>query len=279
VVIGGGVTGAEFAYFFNRMGCQVSWVTDLPTLLPRADRDLSGTLEQALQARGVAVRKTIPVRSASTEGNGVVVVTLANGHTLSGSHAFIAIGRRPDTTGLDLQAAGIATTTRGITVDDLCRTSQPHIYAAGDVAGAPYVANRGQAQARVAVRHALGVATPPFRPETVIEAVYTSPQVAQVGLSEQEASLQGRAVKVSRAHYEDALKPRLSGDPAGFIKILTDPDDGRVVGAAAVGDRAAEVLSPMAVAIEGGVTRDVLAALFPAYPTLSELIGIAARGY
>jgi dihydrolipoamide dehydrogenase len=278
VVIGGGVTGAEFAYFFNRMGCQVTWVTDLPTLLPRANRDLSDALEQVLHARGVVVQKSVPVQSVSTEGDGIVA-TLRDGHTRSGSHAFIAIGRRPDTAGLDLQAAGIAATARGITVDDFCRTSQSHIYAAGDVAGAPYVANRGQTQARVAARHALGVVASPFRPETVIEAVYTSPQVAQVGLSEQEASIQGRTVKVYRAPYEDALKPRLSGDPAGFVKTLTDPDDGRVLGAAAFGDRAAEVLSPMAVAIAGSITLDVLAALFPAYPTVTEIVSIAARGY
>jgi dihydrolipoamide dehydrogenase len=278
IIIGGGVTGAEFTYFFNRMGYPVTWVTDLAILLPRTDRDLSDALEQALQARGVTILKSAPVQSVMAEDDGVVA-TLKDGRSLAGSHAFIAMGRRPDTAGLNLEAASIAYTAQGIHVDAFCQTSQPHIYAAGDVAGAPYIANRGQAQARVAARHALGVATPPFRAEAIIEAIYTSPQLAQLGLTEFEAAHQGHTVKVYRAEYGDALKPRLSGDAMGFIKLLVDPQEGRILGGAALGERAAEVLGAIAVAMVGGVKIDTLATLFPAYPTLTELVGIAVRGY
>lgn len=278
IVAGGGVTGTEFAYFFNRMGAQVTWVTDLPQILPRVDPDLSDALEQALSARGVTVMKSAPVESVRPQTDGVSV-RLKDGRSLAGSHAFLAIGRRADLTGLALDAAGVDCTAEGIATDAFGRTSQAHIYAAGDVTGPPFIANRGQSQARIAARHASAAETAEFRPETVVEAVYTAPQVGVVGLGESEATAIGRPVKVFRAALDKALKPRLSGATAGFVKILCDADDGRVLGESAYGDRAAEVLASVAVAIAGGTTLETLAAVFPAYPTLSELPGIAVRGY
>ncbi len=231
-----------------------------------------------MQARGVTIVKSAPVVAVRAEGSGVAV-GLQDGRTLSGTHAFIAVGRRADVAGLALETAGVGFSAQGIEVDDLCRTSQPHIYAAGDAAGPPYVANRGQTQARVAARHAVGAAQAAFRPETVIEAVYTHPQVAQVGLTEAGAAAAGRPVRVYRADYRNALKPRLSADVTGFIKLCVGARDGRIVGAAAVGDRAAEILGSVAVAIAAEMKLDGLAAVFPAYPTLTEIVGIAARGY
>jgi pyruvate/2-oxoglutarate dehydrogenase complex dihydrolipoamide dehydrogenase (E3) component len=279
IVIGGGVTGAEFSYFFNGMGCQVTWVTDLATVLPRTDPDLTETLEQGLRDSGVEILKSAPVQSVTTRGDSVAAV-LKDGRTLSGSHAFLAIGRKPDLTALTLESAGVSYTAQGIDVDPFGRTSVPHIFAAGDVTGPPFIANRGQAQARVATRQALGTVTGLCRSETVIEAVYTRPQIAQVGLTEAQAANEGRPVKVFKAAYREALKPRLSGDnTTGFVKILAAPTDGRILGGAGVGDRAAEVISLVAVAIAADLKVEHLAALFPAYPTLSELVGIALRGY
>jgi dihydrolipoamide dehydrogenase len=149
IVAGGGVTGTEFAYFFNRMGAQVTWVTDLPQILPRVDPDLSDALEQALSARGVTVMKSAPVESVRPQTDGVSV-RLKDGRSLAGSHAFLAIGRRADLTGLALDAAGVDCTAEGIATDAFGRTSQAHIYAAGDVTGPPFIANRGQSQARIA---------------------------------------------------------------------------------------------------------------------------------
>ena len=278
LVIGGGVTGAEFAYFFNRMGSQVTWITDQPVLLPQFDPDLAAVLEQTLCDRGVTIIKGMAVQAAQAQGD-EVRLELADGRQLQGSQALIAIGRRPDLAGLDLEAADIAYTAQGVTVDAFGRTSAPHIFAAGDVTGAPYIANWGQAQARVAVRCALDQPTPSFRPETIIEAIYTSPQLAQVGLIEAQAHAQGRAIKIYRADFSAALKSRLAASPAGFIKILVTPETGRIVGSAAVGERAAEILSTLAVAIAREMTVEQVASLFPAYPTLAELVGIAARGY
>ena len=278
IVIGGGVTGAEFAYFFRRMEAQVTWVTDVDSMLPRCDADLTSALEDAFAMRGIAMVKSSPVQAVRTAGERVVL-TLGDGRTLEGSHAFIAIGRKPDLENLSLEAAGLVYTSTGITVDGFGRTSQPHIYAAGDATGPPFIANRGQAQARVSARHALDAPTAAFSPETVIEAVYTSPQVAQVGLTEAAAGAAGVNCEVLRAGYDEALKPRLAGSSEGFIKVLIDREDGRVVGGGCFGERAAEVLASVCVAIAGGVTRAQLSALFPAHPTLGELVSVASRGY
>jgi dihydrolipoamide dehydrogenase len=260
------------------MVSQVTWITDQPVLLPQFDADLSAVLEQTLGDRGVAIIKGTAVQAAQVQGEDVRL-ELADRRPLQGSQALIAMGRRPDLAGLDLEAAGIARTAQGITVDPFGRTSVPHIFAVGDVTGAPFIANRGQAQAWVAARCALDQPTPPFRPETIIEAVYTSPQLAQVGLTEAQACARGQAIKVYRADFSAALKSRLAASPAGFIKLLVTPETGRVVGGAAVGERASEVLSTLAVALAAEMTVEHVASLFPAYPTLAELVGIAARGY
>jgi dihydrolipoamide dehydrogenase len=278
IVIGGGVTGAEFASFFAAVGARVVWITDQDQMLPRSDRDLSAALERSFAARGVGILKNAPVAAVRREDDGVAV-QLRDGSVLNGSHAFIAIGRRPDTDALGLEAADVAHGPDGIGVDVYCRTGRPNIYAAGDVTGPPFVANRGLAQARVAARHACGIAVAPFREYAVIEATYTSPQVAQVGVGETQAATTERRVRVFRAAYDQALKPRLGGTAHGFVKILADARDGRIVGGGAFGERAAEVLAPVAVAIAGALAVEDLAAVFPAYPTLAELIGIAVRGY
>ncbi|MCP5363752.1 MAG: NAD(P)/FAD-dependent oxidoreductase [Hyphomicrobiales bacterium] len=276
IVVGGGVTGAEFAYFFNRMGADVTWVTDVARVLPRVDSDMSELFEATLVGRGVTVFKDAPVTSVQSSELGVTV-TLRDGHPLTGSHGFLALGRRPDLTDLGLEASGVETADMRIVVDNYGRTTQPHIYAVGDAAGAPFIANRGQAQARIAARHAGGADTPPFRPDTIIEAVYTQPQLAQVGLTEADAAREKIAVQIHRGSYAAALKPHLSGDTAGFVKILAAPGSSRILGAGAVGDRAAELLAPVAVAIAAKQPLSTLADIFLAYPSLSEVVGLAAR--
>ncbi len=276
IVIGGGVTGAEFASFFLSTGCEVTWVTDLARMLARFDPDIGEAVVESLAARGMTVVRSQPVVAARAGEEGVVV-SLAGGRRLLGTHAFLALGRKADVADLGLDAVGLEVSDRGLATDAYGRTAQPHVYAAGDAAGPPFVANRGHAQARVAARHAAGAATPPFRPECVVEAVYAHPEAAQVGLTEIAAAAAKRPVRVGRARYGDALKAELGGAAEGFVKVVADAGDGRVVGAAAVGDSAAEVLAPAAVAIAAGMTVDDLAAIFPAHPTWSELLPLAAR--
>ncbi|MFZ1416143.1 MAG: NAD(P)/FAD-dependent oxidoreductase [Defluviicoccus sp.] len=278
IIIGGGVTGAEFAYFFRCAGCAVTWITDQPLMLPTFDLEVATALERSLEVRGVEMVKSAPVASGAAVGDGVRI-TLQDGTALEGSHAFIAIGRRADLADLGLTATGIVHTPAGVRIDAHCRTSKHHIYAAGDAAGPPYTANCGMARARVAARHATGAPTAPFRPHAVIETTYTLPQAAQVGLTESAAAELDRPVCVFRARYGAALKARLGEAAEGFVKLLAKPDDGRLLGGAAFGDRAAEILAPVALAVAKGLSVEDLSETFAAHPTLSELAGIALRGY
>jgi dihydrolipoamide dehydrogenase len=278
IVIGGGITGAEFAYFFRCAGSAVTWLTDQTLMLPTFDPEVAAALEQSLAARGVAAIKSAPVASAAATGDRVCV-TLQDGTPVEGSHAFIAIGRRADLADLGLAAAGIVHTPAGVQIDAHCRTSKTNIYAAGDAAGPPYTANCGMARARAAARHAAGVPAAPFRPHAVIEASYTLPQAAQVGLTESAAAELDRPVSVYRARYGAALKARLGETAEGFVKLVAKPDDGRLLGGAAFGDRAADVLAPVALAVAKGLSIEDLSETFAAHPSLSELVGIALRGY
>ncbi|GBC94364.1 Dihydrolipoyl dehydrogenase [bacterium HR16] len=277
VMVGGGVTGSEFAYLFRVLGSRVTVVTDMPRLLPRADGEVSQLLEHAFRQMGIEVLLSSPVESVTATDSGVQV-RLADGRTLEGSHAFIAIGRRADLTRLNLEATGVQPSPQGLSLNEYLQSSVPHIYAVGDAAGPPFTLNRGWAQAQVAVRHALGLPTPPFRAELVVEAVYTQPQVAQVGITEAQARQQGISVKVLRAGYADNLKAQLLGETEGLVKLVVEESTGKLLGGSAAGPHAADILAPLAVAMSLGGTAETLASLYPAHPTLVELLHEAARG-
>lgn len=278
IMIGGGVTGAEFAYFFAQMGRRVSWLTDRPAMLPRMDADLASALAQSLVTRGVEILTSAPVAAAHADADGVRV-KLRDGRSIEGSHAFIAVGRRPDIADLGLAACGIDVGGDRVVVDGFCRTACATVYLIGDAAGAPFVANRALAQARVAARNAVGASTRPFRPDTVVEATYTAPQLACVGISETAAAAEEIEITVRRMDFADALKPRLAGAREGFVKLIVSSADGRLLGAGAFGHHAAEILTPLTLAIAEGLILEDLADVFPAYPTFSELPFSAARGY
>lgn len=271
IMVGGGVTGSEFAYLFRTLGSAVTVVTDMPRLLPRADEEVSTALEDSFTAQCIVIRLSAPVQAVELVEDGVEV-TLASGERIQGSHAFIAIGRRADLDRLNLQAAGVESTPSGVATNEFMRTTASNIYAVGDAAGAPYTLNRGLAQAYVAVKHALGVATTRFRPEMVVEAVYTHPQVAQVGLTEAMAQQAGYEVTVKRSLYAHTFKAQLLGVTKGFVKVLEDRHSAKLLGASAFGEHAADVLAPVAVAIAQGVGIDALAPIFPAHPTFTEAL-------
>jgi dihydrolipoamide dehydrogenase len=277
IMVGGGVTGSEFAYLFRMLGSEVTVVTDMPRLLPRADEEVSQALEHAFEQMGIRVMFSSPVESVMATP-GEVRVQLSDGSVLEATHAFIAIGRRPDLSRLNLEAVGLQPTPQGVPVNEYLQSQVPHFYIVGDAAGAPFTVNRGWAQARVAVRHALGVPVEPFRADLVVEAVYTQPQVAQVGLTEAQTREQGLKVKVLRARYADNLKAQLLGEREGFVKLVVDEATGRLLGGSAAGSHAADVLAPLAVAMALGGTLESLASVYPAHPTLVELLTEAASG-
>lgn len=276
IVVGGGVTGAEFVYAFNRLGVDVTWLVDEFGVLPPFDREVVGIFTETLAARQVIRYEGVAADTAVADDDGVTV-TLPDGRSFRADMAFMAIGRRPDIAGLNLSAAGLPEDPRrGIEVDGYGRSSIPHIYAAGDVSGLPMTANKAMAQGWIAGRHAAGAPVDPYRADTTVEAVYTDPQVAQVGLSESAAQAAGRPVQVRRLDYGANLKALLLNETAGFIKLIA-ADDGLLLGAAAVGGHATDMLAPVALGLRLGARLDDLTALFTAHPGLGELTFAAAR--
>jgi dihydrolipoamide dehydrogenase len=277
IIVGGGITGTEFVYAFNRLGVAVTWLVDEFGVLPPFEREVVSALVKALEHRGVARHEGVAADSAVADGNGVMV-TLRDGRSFKAEMAFIAIGRQPDVAELNLNAAGLTVDPRrGIAVDGTMRSAAPHIYAAGDATGMPMTANKAMAQGWIAGRHAAGASADPYRSGTLVEAVYTDPQVAQVGLTEKRAQERGRPVRVLRLGYEALLKAALLDETEGFVQLVADAEDGTLLGASAIGAHASNVLTPLALGIRLGIRLDNLAALFPAHPGLSELAFAAAR--
>jgi dihydrolipoamide dehydrogenase len=273
VVVGGGATGSEFVYLFSRLGVDVTWVVTERGVLPMFHSEAGQFLGQVLVRRGVHLVKDKRAARIEAGEDGIVLVT-QDGAQFAADAAFLAIGRRPDTARLNLAAAGLALGSLGeVEVDGFCRSSVPHIYAAGDVAGRPMLANQAAVQARVAGRHAAGTATSPYRPETVVYAIYTEPQVAQVGVW----TAQDEAVQTARLSFEAGLKAHLQPYGEGFVQLACSAADGRVLGGLAVGPHAADVLAPVAVAVQMGAAIEDLAATGGANPTTGELAFLAAR--
>jgi pyruvate/2-oxoglutarate dehydrogenase complex dihydrolipoamide dehydrogenase (E3) component len=270
VAIGAGATGSEFTYLFNRLGADVTWIIDQYGVLPAFIPEAGLFLANVLAARGVRLVRDQLAERVEHDEDGVVVVT-SDGQRYAADMAFVAIGRKPDLSRLNLEAAGLQVPAgQAPATDGYGRTGVPGLYLVGDAAGAPMVANRAMAQGRVAGRHAAGVPTSPFRPETVIHAIYTEPQVAQVGIA------QGEGVHTMRLPFRQALKAHLLAETEGFVMLAYD-DDRRLLGGVGVGSHAADVLAPVAMAIHMNAALDDLAALYSAHPTISELAFMAAR--
>lgn len=272
VVIGGGATGTEMAYLFNRLGLAVTWVVEpkgvLPTFAPAA-----GELVAAILAtRGVTLVRNARADHIEHEGDDVAVV-MADGRRVKAAMAFVAIGRTPDLQRLNVAGVGLALNAANHPIiDDFCQTTVPGIYAVGDIVGPPMVANRAMAMARVAGLHAAGGPVAPFNPHAVVAAIYSEPQVAQVGI----VTADDGTIQTTRVPVSAALKSHLIADLEGFVELAYD-QSGKVTGGVAVGPHAGDTLAPVALAVHVGATVRDLAAIYAAHPGLSELAFAAAR--
>lgn len=269
-VVGGGATGSEFVYLFNRLGLDVTWIVDQFGVLPDFDPDAGRFIADTLVRRGVNLVAGQMASQIDQTDEGIAVV-LADGSRHAADMAFLAIGRKTDVAGLNLEAAGLVLEKGTVAVDVYGRSPQPHIYFAGDVTGPPMIANKATAQAWAAGQHAAGLTLPVCPPEAVIAAIYTEPQVAQVG------TLSGAGVKTSQVPYLASMKTHLLPEGDGFVKLAYGENDSRIVGAVAVGHYAADVIAPVAVAIRAGLTVQEFGVLYGAHPTFSELAFTAAR--
>ena len=276
VVIGSGVTGAEFASAYLAMGAQVSLVSSRDRVLPGEDSDAAELLQKVFERRGMhSVRGRAARVERTAEG---VVVHLQDGSSVVGSHALMTVGSVPNTAGLGLEDVGVALTEAGfVGVDRVSRTTAPGIYAAGDCTGVLMLASVAAMQGRIAMWHALGEAVSPIRLGTVAANVFTDPEVASVGVTQtqvESGAVQALAVTLPLATNARA---KMQGLTDGFVKFFCRPGSGSVLGGVVVAPRASELILPLSMAVQHGLTVDQVAHTFAIYPSLSGSLTEAAR--
>jgi NAD(P)H dehydrogenase (quinone) len=275
VVVGSGVTGAEFASGYLEAGVPVTLVSSRDRVLPGEDSDAAEVLEDVFQSRGGRLERGRAAAVRRTEKG--VVVELTDGRTVEGSHALMTVGTVPNTGGLGLEEAGVELARSGhVVVDRVSRTSVPGIYAAGDVTGVFQLASVAAMQGRIAMWHALGEAVTPIKLKTVAANVFTHPEIATVGV--QEKSLPEDAdVDVVRLPLATNARAKMSDLRDGFVKLFARRSTGAIVGGVVVAPGASELVLPIALAVTKGLTVSDLAHTFAIYPSLSGSITEAGR--
>ena len=277
VVVGSGVTGAEFASAYLSLGVDVTLVSSRDRVLPGEDADAAGVLEDVLTRRGMKVLSKSRMESVTRHGDSVTVA-LTDGRAVAGSHVILALGSVPNTADLGLEDAGVAMDEGGfVTVDRVSRTSARGVYAAGDCTGVLMLASVAAMQGRIAMWHFLGDAVAPLDLKKVSSNVFTAPEIATVGWSQ-------RAVDAGEIGAETVMLPlagnaraKMQGVHDGFVKLFCRPGTGIVVGGVVVGPRASELIHPVSVAVAESLTADQLAHAFTVYPSMSGSIAEAAR--
>lgn len=277
IVVGSGVTGAEFASAYRRLGAEVTLVSSREQVLPGEDTDAATVLENSFARAGVKVASKSRADEVRRTEEGVDV-TLTDGRVLKGSHCLMAVGGLPNTEGLGLEEAGVETTESGhIRVDTVSRTTGSNIYAAGDCTGMLPLASVAAMQGRIAVAHMQGEAVKPLQLHRVASNVFTSPEIATVGVTQSQVD--------SGKYQADVVKLDLATNPRakmmnvrdGFVKIFSRRGSGTVIGAVVVAPRASELIYPLAIAVTHKLHVDDMAATFTVYPSLTGSLSEAAR--
>lgn len=277
IVIGSGVTGAEFASAYNLLGAKVTLVSSRDRVLPGEDADAAGVLEDVFKRNGLNVVAQARADAVAREGD-KVLVTLADGRVLEGSHCLVAVGSIPNTKDLGLEEAGVQLTDSGhIKVDGVSRTTANSVYAAGDCTGVFALASVAAMQGRIAVAHLLGDSVKPLNLDLVSSNIFTSPEIATVGVSQRavaEGKYQANIVKVDLATNARA---KMMNMEEGFVKIVSRKGSGTVIGGVVVAPRASELIFSLALAVQNNLHVDDVAETFTVYPSLAGSLAEAAR--
>jgi pyruvate/2-oxoglutarate dehydrogenase complex dihydrolipoamide dehydrogenase (E3) component len=276
VVVGSGVTGAEFASGYLEAGVPVTLVSSRDQVLPGEDADAAEVLEKVFQSRGGRIAERGRAATVKRTEKGVLV-ELTDGRTVEGSHALMTVGTVPNTSGLNLEETGVEVTQAGhIVVDRVSRTSVPGIYAAGDVTGVFQLASVAAMQGRIAMWHALGEAVAPIKLKTVAANVFTHPEIATVGVQEKSIT-DDQDIDVVRLPLATNARAKMSDLHEGFVKLFTRRSTGVVIGGVVVAPGASELVLPITLAVTKGLTAADLAYTFSIYPSLSGSITEAGR--
>jgi len=276
IVIGGGPIGVEMAQAHCRLGSRVT-LLDIGPLLPRDDPELSALLARRLSSEGIVCRPGVEV--TGIEGTSeAIVVRLANGEQVTGSHLLVAAGRRPTVDALDLAAAGIASTAQGITVDARLRTTNRRVFAVGDVAGGPQFTHIALYHAGIVIRNALFHLPAKVDYRALPWVTYTDPELAQIGLTETAARAVEPAARVLRWRFAENDRAQTERETEGMVKVVTGKS-GRVLGASILGAGAGDLILPWALAISQKLKIGAMANLVVPYPTRGEASKRAAGSY
>ncbi|WP_254868364.1 NAD(P)H-quinone dehydrogenase [Corynebacterium sp. Marseille-P4321] len=277
IVVGSGVTGAEFVSAFAELGVKVTMVASRDRILPHDDADAADVLETVLEGLGVQLEKDARVDHVDNTGEGVVVYT-TDGREIEGSHVMMSIGSIPNTADLNLEAAGVETTPSGhIHVDRVSRTNVPGIYAAGDCTDLMPLASVAAQQGRTAVDHSLGEGVSPIRLKTVGNAVFTRPEIAAVGVTEQQIVDGEVDADIYKLPLNTNPRAKMRSLQHGFVKIFARKGSGQVLGGVIVAPTASELILSITIAVTNNLTVRQLAESMAVYPSLSGSITEAAR--
>ncbi len=274
-VIGAGPIGCELAQTFRRFGAEVTLLEAAPQILIREDRDAAERVERAMVRDGVSLIVSANIKNVSTHGDEKVINLECGGETrqIAADEILIGVGRAPAVDGLGLEAAGVEyDRIRGITVNDRLQTTNPRIYAAGDVCSAHKFTHVADAMARIVIRNALFSGRAAVSALTIPWCTYTDPEIAHVGLYEADARRRGIEVVTFVQELAEVDRAILDGESDGFVKLHADRKTGRIVGATIVASHAGEMISELTMAIAAGVRMSALADVIHPYPTQAEAI-------
>ncbi|MEE3257512.1 MAG: FAD-dependent oxidoreductase [Actinomycetota bacterium] len=281
VVVGSGVTGVEFVHMFASLGSEVTLIVSRQQVLPQKDPEAAALLEQNFLDRGVQLLKGARATEILRKGRSVKV-HCSDGRIAEGTHALLAIGSDPNSEGLGLENTEVVVDEGGyIQVDHNLRSSVPTIYAAGDLSGKLPLSSVAAMQGRKIAEHIMGLHEGREHRhldyDKAASAIFTEPEIADVGLAEAEAFATGRKIRVTKVPFSSNAKALINNDPLGFVKIVSDPNTGHVLGGSIVGQHAAELISVVALAVSANLkVQDIHESLF-VYPTLSEALLEAAE--
>ncbi|HWU57200.1 MAG TPA: NAD(P)H-quinone dehydrogenase [Microbacteriaceae bacterium] len=277
IVVGSGVTGAEFASAYTALGSKVTLISSRDRVLPGEDADAAGVIEKVFKRNGMNVLSKSRAQSVERTENGVVA-TLSDGRTVEGSHCLMAVGSVPNTSGIGLEDAGVQLTESGhIRVNRVARTSIPNIYAAGDCSDLLPLASVASMQGRTAVFHAMGDAVNPIELRNVTSNIFTQPEIATVGWTQKQIEDGIAQGDIYKLPLKSNPRAKMIGMKDGFVKLFARTGSGTVIGGVIVAPRASELIFPLALAVEHRLTVDQVARAFTVYPSLTGSISEAAR--
>ena len=278
-IIGSGVTGVEFAHMFASFGSKVTLVVSRQQVLPGKDPEVAAVLEDSFLSRGVRLFKGARAIAIEKTELGVRVVC-DDGRSSETTHAVLAIGSIPNTENLGLEEVGIALDGGYIPIDRHCESNVKHIYAAGDVSGKLPLSSVASMQGRKVAEQVVGGPKGPHRHldyDKAASAIFTEPEIADVGLAEAEAFASGRKIRVTKVPFSSTAKALINNDPRGFVKIISDPATGEVLGGSIVGSHAAELISVIALAVTANLKVTDIEESLLVHPALAEALAEAAE--